>query len=59
MNFEGAGDYAPSWDNRKELADLWQEYALLPVEGLSDEVYEALIAVAAWGYAQRVAEEPE
>ena len=49
----GAGDYLPGWDDRKTLAGIWQEHAMLPVEGLSDGVYSALIAVATWGYQQR------
>lgn len=49
----GDGDYLPGWDDRKELAHIWQEYAPLPDEGLSDGVYAALIAVATWGYEQR------
>lgn len=44
----------PGWDNRKTLADLWQEHAPLPEEGLTDDVYVALIAVANWGFAQGV-----
>ena len=34
------------WDDRKQLADIWQRHARLPEEGLSDAVYAALIAVA-------------
>jgi hypothetical protein len=34
------------WDNRKTLAHLWQQHAPLPAEGLSENVYSALIAVA-------------
>ena len=34
-------------------------YARLPEAGLSEAVYEALIAVACWGYQQRADEEPE
>lgn len=49
----GDGDYMPGWDDRKTLASLWQQYAPLPADGLSEAVYEALIAVAAWGYQQR------
>lgn len=53
----GEGDYAPSWDDRKKLAEVWQGKAPLPKEGLSERVYEALIEVAAWGYQQRVDED--
>ena len=53
----GEGDYAPSWDDRKKLAEVWQSRAPLPDEGLSERVYEALIEVAAWGYQQRLDEE--
>lgn len=53
----GNGDYLPGWDDRKTLAGIWQEYAPLPEEGLSDGVYAALIAVASWGYEQRKDEE--
>lgn len=49
----GAGDYLPGWDDRKTLASLWQEHAPLPQEGLTERVYDALIAVATWGYQQR------
>lgn len=34
------------WDDRKALADLWQNHAPLLDEGLTDRVYEALLAVA-------------
>lgn len=40
----------PGWDDRKALAGVWQEYAPLPEPGLSDEVYEALIAIAVYGW---------
>lgn len=53
----GDGDYRPGWDDRKTLSSLWQEHAPLPDEGLSERVYEALIAVATWGYQQRKDEE--
>jgi hypothetical protein len=53
----GDGDYRPGWDDRKTLSSLWQEHAPLPDEGLSERVYEALIAVATWGYQQRMDEE--
>jgi len=54
----GQGDYLPGWDDRKELADVWQEHAPLPDCGLRDGTYDALIAVARWGYQQRKIEEP-
>jgi hypothetical protein len=57
--YRGEGDYAPSWEDRKTLAELWQRHSPLPESGLSDSTYEALIAVAAWGYQQRAEEEPE
>lgn len=57
--YQGEGDYQPGWDDRKGIASLWQDHAPLPEEGLTDRVYEALIAVAKWGYAQRAEEEPE
>ena len=53
----GDGDYRPGWDDRKTLSSLWQKHAPLPDEGLSERVYEALIAVATWGYQQRKDEE--
>ncbi len=34
------------WDDRKTLSDLWQDHAPLPEEGLTERVYEALLAVA-------------
>jgi len=37
------------WDDRKALADLWQEHSVLPEGGLTDATYAALLAVAAWG----------
>lgn len=40
----------PSWDDRKELLDVWQEHAPLPSVELRDGIYDALIAVAYWGY---------
>ncbi len=40
----------PDWDGRKTLSDVWQDHAPLPAEGLTDRVYEALIAVACAGY---------
>lgn len=54
---EGDGENRPGWDDRKILAGIWQEHATLPVEGLSEGVYEALIEVAAWGYQRRMDEE--
>ena len=58
--YRGELDYLlPSWDDRKELAELWQQHSPLPPAGLSDATYEALLAVAKWGYEQRAAEEPE
>ena len=57
MTTSGEGDYLPGWDDRKTLAALWQEHAPLPAEGLSEAVYDALIAVATWGYQQRKDEE--
>jgi len=50
------GDYYPGWDDRKSLSEVWQGHAPLPDEGLSERVYDALIAVAQWGYRQRVEE---
>lgn len=40
---------AVGWDNRKALADLWQDHSPLPAAGLCDATYEALLAVARWG----------
>lgn len=57
--YRGEGDYLPGWDDRKELAELWQQHTPLPEAGLSESVYDALIAVAKWGYEQRATEEPE
>ena len=56
--YRGEGDYSPSWDDRKTLAEVWQRKSPLPEEGLTERVYEALIEVAAWGYQQRAEEEP-
>lgn len=53
----GDGENRPGWDDRKTLAGIWQGHAMLPVEGLSEGVYEALIEVAAWGYQRRMDEE--
>lgn len=44
----------PGWDDRKTLADIWQEHAPLPADGLSDGVYRALIAVATCGFERGV-----
>lgn len=57
--YAGEFDYVPGWDDRKQLAELWQQHAPLPEIGLGDAVYEALIAVANWGYRRREEEEPE
>ena len=40
---------AVGFDDRKELADLWQDYAPLPVQGLTEGTYDALLHVAKWG----------
>jgi len=53
----GEGDYMPGWDDRKTLAELWQQHAPLPEGGLREGTYDALIAVATWGYQQRKDEE--
>jgi len=48
----------PSWDDRKDLLDLWQKYAPLPDVGLREGgIFNALIAIADWGYMRRVEEE--
>lgn len=53
---DGEGDYLPGWDDRKELAEIFQQHCTLPPDlGLSD-IDDALIAVAKWGYEQRRAE---
>lgn len=46
------GNDAVDWDDRKKLADIWQDHTPLPTEGLSSEVYSALLAVARWGARQ-------
>jgi hypothetical protein len=46
-------DYRPEWDDRKELADVFQGACLFPVTGLSEAFYTALLRVANWGYDQR------
>jgi len=43
-------DYRPSWDDRKTLLEVWQEHAPLPDIGLRDGIFQALLAVADWGY---------
>ena len=53
----GEGDYLPGWDDRKTLAEMWQAHAPLPEQGLREGTYDALIAVAKWGYQQRKDEE--
>ena len=53
----GEGDYLPGWDDRKTLAELWQQHSPLPEGGLREGTYDALIAVATWGYQQRKDEE--
>jgi hypothetical protein len=50
---------AVDWDDRKTLSDLWQDRAPLPDEGLSERVYEALIAVAQYGAARLYENEVE
>jgi len=40
---------AVGYDNRKELADLWQDFAPLPEQGLTEGTYDALLHVAKWG----------
>lgn len=41
----------PTWDDRKELLDLWQDHAPLPdVDLRGGGIYDALLAVANWGY---------
>ena len=40
---------AVSWDDRKTLSDLWQTFAPLPAEGLTERVYDALLHVAKYG----------
>lgn len=46
---EYVGNDLVSWDDRKALAELWQDHAPLPPGGLSDEFYAALIAIAQEG----------
>jgi hypothetical protein len=51
---------AASWDDRKTLADIWQDHSPLPADGLCEATYDALVAVARWGAAMVAAEsEPE
>lgn len=40
---------AVGYDDRKELADVWQDYAPLPAQGLTEGTYDALMHVAKWG----------
>lgn len=40
----------PEWDDRKDLLEIWQTYAPLPDIGLREGIYDALLAVADWGY---------
>ena len=48
----------PSWDDRKDLLELWQQHAPLPDVGLREGgIFDALLAVATWGYRRRVNEE--
>lgn len=47
-----ATNEAVGWDDRKTLADIWQDHARLPEAGLSEQVYDALVAVARYGAAQ-------
>ena len=50
----------PEWDDRKQLADLWQQHAPLPDIGLREGIYDALLAIADWGYERgRAANDPE
>lgn len=51
MKFDGE---PPGWDDRKTLANLYQDHAPLPEDGLTDDVYRALIAVAVWGFERGV-----
>ncbi len=47
----------PSWDDRKRLLEIWQPHAPLPDIGLREGIFDALLAVADWGYLRRVQEE--
>ena len=50
-------DSRPSWDDRKDLLELWQAHAPLPDVGLREGgIFAALIAVADWGYMASKAE---
>lgn len=40
---------AVDYDDRKELAEVWQTYAPLPAQGLTEGTYDALMHVAKWG----------
>ena len=56
-----AWDYfgMPEWDDRKVLLELWQEHAPLPDIGLREGIFDALLAVANWGYGRgREANDP-
>lgn len=48
-------DYLPGWDDRKTLSDLFQDNGGT-LSDLSSETYRALIAVAEFGYVQRILE---
>jgi hypothetical protein len=41
---------AVSWDDRKSLADVWQQHARL--SNLDEDTYSALVAVAQYGARQ-------
>ncbi len=47
---EAIGWEAPGWDNRKELASLFQDHCAIPDEMTLESIYPALIAVAGCGY---------
>lgn len=40
---------AVGYDDRKELADIWQVFAPLPMIGLTEGTYDALMHVAKYG----------
>lgn len=40
---------AVTWDDRKDLSSIWQDYAPLPAQGLTESTYDALMAIARWG----------
>lgn len=50
------GDYYPGYDCRKDLSEIWQDHAPLPDVDFQ-QIYKALIAVAQYGYKQRMDEE--